>query len=202
MSDHRQNRLSVSAVLVTMTTAHATTLVTPDGPFSIVADTSGQILASGWTANVPELVALIHASIRPELADICHWNGGETDATTTEAAAILEPLRAVVVDYYEGNLDAPSQVPVRQRSGEFREHAWDVLREVESGAPITYTEFAARAGRPAAVRAAASACAMNAAALFVPCHRVLRSDGSLGGFRYGLEVKASLLAREQSSAHG
>ena len=59
-----------------------------------------------------------------------------------------------------------------------------------------YTEFAAVMGRPDAVRAAASVCARNAPALFVPCHRVLRSDGSLGGFAWGLDVKRSLLERE------
>lgn len=182
-----------------MVATYVTTLTTPDGPFSIVADPSGAVLASGWTDNISELVALIHASMRPHLEDIHQWPGEEENEAADEARGVLEPLRSVVVDYYEGDLDAPSHVPVRQRSGEFREHAWEVLRAVNPGGPITYTEFAARAGRPAAVRAAASACAMNAAALFVPCHRVLRSDGSLGGFRYGLEVKTSLLARESSS---
>jgi O-6-methylguanine DNA methyltransferase len=62
-----------------------------------------------------------------------------------------------------------------------------------------YTERG-RAGQPAAVRAAASICARNAPALFVPCHRVLRSDGSLGGFAWGLDVKRSLLAREAAAA--
>lgn len=215
MSDNRQNVEPPSVVLVTMTAAYATTLSTPDGPFSIVADTSGNVLASGWTGNIPDLVALIHASIRPELDDILQWSGEEMDVTlgeetvpptikettppTPQAEAILNSLRAAVAEYYDGNAAAPRRIPVRQRSGEFREHAWDVLRDVTPGEPMTYTEFAARAGRPAAVRAAASACAMNAAALFVPCHRIVRSDGSLGGFRYGLEVKASLLARESVS---
>ncbi|WP_333926853.1 methylated-DNA--[protein]-cysteine S-methyltransferase [Sphingomonas sp. LR61] len=61
---------------------------------------------------------------------------------------------------------------------------------------MTYTEFAGAMGRPDAVRAAASVCARNAPALFVPCHRVLRSDGTLGGFAWGLDVKRSLLERE------
>lgn len=201
-----------------MTEVFSTTLTTPDGPFSLLADSSGAVLASGWTDNLSELVALIHASIRPQFTDILHWSGEEMDTTageemasattkaiavpTAEAKAVLEPLRAVVVDYYNGDLDAPRRTAVRQCSGEFREHAWDVLRDVTPGMPITYTEFAAGAGRPAAVRAAASACAMNAAALFVPCHRIVRSDGSLGGFRYGLEVKRSLLARESASLPG
>jgi methylated-DNA-[protein]-cysteine S-methyltransferase len=67
---------------------------------------------------------------------------------------------------------------------------------VKPGQPVSYTAFAALAGRPAATRAAAQACARNAVALFVPCHRVLRSDGSLGGFRWGLHVKRWLLAHE------
>ncbi len=61
---------------------------------------------------------------------------------------------------------------------------------------MSYAAFAGELGNPAAVRAAASICATNAPALFVPCHRVLRSDGSLGGFAWGVEVKRSLLARE------
>jgi len=79
-------------------------------------------------------------------------------------------------------------------------HAWEVLRTVPAGAPVTYTEYAAKSGRPAAVRAAASACARNAAALFVPCHRVLRTDGTLGGFRWGLECKRRLIAHESRPA--
>ena len=66
---------------------------------------------------------------------------------------------------------------------------------------MTYSEFAALAGRPAAIRAAASACARNAAALFVPCHRVLRTGGALGGFRWGLDVKRWLLTHESASGH-
>ena len=89
---------------------------------------------------------------------------------------------------------------MQQVSGEFRMQAWDALRAVAPGEAITYTQYAARAGRPLAVRAAAGACAMNAAALFVPCHRIVRTDGSLGGFRYGLPIKRSLLDREARSA--
>ena len=96
-----------------------------------------------------------------------------------------------------GDLSAIDDVPVRQRSGAFLEHAWDVLRTVPAGAPVTYTEYAAKSGRPTAIRAAASACARNAAALFVPCHRVLRTDGTLGGFRWGLPVKRALLEHER-----
>jgi methylated-DNA-[protein]-cysteine S-methyltransferase len=72
---------------------------------------------------------------------------------------------------------------------------------VPAGAPVSYTDFANLAGRPLATRAAAQACARNAAALFVPCHRILRLDGSLGGFRWGLDVKRWLLAFETVNEH-
>nr|WP_281371613.1 methylated-DNA--[protein]-cysteine S-methyltransferase [Petropleomorpha daqingensis] len=74
--------------------------------------------------------------------------------------------------------------------------AWEQLRRVPAGSPATYAEFAVRCGRPAAIRAAANACARNAAALFVPCHRVIGSDGGLTGFRWGTPVKRWLLDHE------
>lgn len=150
------------------------------GPFTVIADADGVVLASGWTASVDDLLPLIHHSLRP------------ADVRPGELGAIADAVRA----YDAGELAAIGSVAVRQRSGPFLEHAWEVLRTVPPGAPLTYTEYAAKSGRPAAVRAAASACARNAAALFVPCHRVLRSDGTLGGFRWGTAVKRALLAHE------
>lgn len=137
----------------------------------------------------------------PSNADHPHGTSTAGDAPRADdAVAVLTAAAAAVTAYYDGDLEAPGRVPVRQHSGEFRMHAWDVLREVEPGGPITYAEYAARSGRPAAVRAAAGACALNAAALFVPCHRVLRTNGSLGGFRYGLAIKERLLSRETAPA--
>ena len=159
------------------------TLTTPLGPFTAVVDDGGAVLASGWTASLDDLLPQVHPSLRP--AELVEGDLGAAGAA--------------VLAYHDGDLSAIDDVPVRQRSGEFLEHAWDVLRTVPAGAPVTYTEYAAKSGRPAAVRAAASACARNAAALFVPCHRVLRTDGTLGGFRWGTEIKRSLL--EHESAH-
>ena len=102
--------------------------------------------------------------------------------------------------FYAGDPGPAMEVPVLQKSGPFRGHAWDMLRTVAPGHPVTYTEYAELSGNVKAVRAAASACAFNAAALFVPCHRVIRTDGSLGGFRWGLAIKESLLAREREQA--
>jgi methylated-DNA-[protein]-cysteine S-methyltransferase len=96
---------------------------------------------------------------------------------------------------------ALGDVAVEQRiGGRFIAHAWDVMRTVKPGSPLTYTEFAALAGRPDAIRAAAAACARNAVALFVPCHRIRRSDGTLGGYRWGLTVKSWLLEHERRAS--
>ena len=159
------------------------TLDTPAGPFTAVVDDDGAVLASGWTADLDALLPLVHPTLRP---------------TSVQQVADLGDVTAAITRYHDGDLGAVADVPVRQRSGAFLEHAWEVLRTVPAGAPVSYTEYAAKAGRPAAVRAAASACARNAAALFVPCHRVLRNDGSLGGFRWGLPVKRWLLDHEAS----
>ncbi|GAA2589715.1 methylated-DNA--[protein]-cysteine S-methyltransferase [Dactylosporangium fulvum] len=164
-----------------MTMYYATT-DTPAGPFTTVVDTDGTVLASGWTTDVGELTRLAKVT------------------GTAERRADVGPATKAVLSYLDGDLTAVDAVPVRQHSGgEFLNHAWEVLREVPAGEPVTYSEFAVRAGRPAAVRAAAQACARNAAALFVPCHRVLRLDGTLGGFRWGLPVKRWLLDFEAAA---
>ncbi|WP_261624222.1 methylated-DNA--[protein]-cysteine S-methyltransferase [Nesterenkonia marinintestina] len=162
--------------------AETTTLNTPDGPFTIIIG-GGAVLASGWTDDAASLTALIHR-------ELCTGTGSQDDGE------LLGLARSAVEDYYAGDHSAPGRLPVRQRSGPYREHAWEVLRGVEPGHTLTYSDYAERTGNPAAVRAAAGACAHNAAALFVPCHRILRSDGGLGGFRYGTTIKESLLRRE------
>ncbi|WP_457974958.1 methylated-DNA--[protein]-cysteine S-methyltransferase [Arthrobacter sp. D1-17] len=162
-------------------TAQRLTMATPDGPFTVIAR-DGVVLASGWTADVGELTGQIHPALLP---------------AAYESVEDLGAISSAVEAFYAGNPAPAMSVPVLQRSGPFRAHAWEVLRTVRPGAPVTYTEYAALAGNSKAVRAAASACALNAAALFVPCHRVVRTDGSPGGFRWGLRIKESLLAREK-----
>lgn len=168
------------------------TINTPDGPFSVITDVvddSHWVLASGWTAGPEALLGQIHSSLRP---------GSEL----TESHNASAEITAAVDAYYQGDLSPIRNVPVLQRSGPFRSRAWEVLRDVTPGQPVTYSDYAELTGNPAAIRAAASACASNAAALFVPCHRVIRLDGSLGGFRWGLPVKERLLERERTIVHG
>lgn len=164
-------------------TARLQTVATPDGPFTLIADADGAVLASGWTADASLVLARIHPRLRP--AELREESTAAGDA---------------VAAYYEGDLAAIRAVAVRQQGTVLQQAGWAALRDIAPGEPLTYTGFAAALGSPRAVRAAASICARNAPALFVPCHRVLRGDGSLGGFAWGVDVKRSLLARERAGA--
>jgi AraC family transcriptional regulator, regulatory protein of adaptative response / methylated-DNA-[protein]-cysteine methyltransferase len=82
------------------------------------------------------------------------------------------------------------------RGTPFQQRVWEALREIPSGSTATYTQVANRIGAPKSARAVANACASNALALVVPCHRVVRGDGSLAGYRWGVERKRILLERE------
>jgi len=165
------------------------TIATPDGPFSVIA-TGDAVLASGWTDDLGLLSGLIHPSLREAGAD----RRGAADG------AALDRALAAVRAYYDGDLGVVGSVPVRQLGGAFMMRVWEVMRGITPGSPVSYGELAARAGKPSAARAAGSACSHNAAALFVPCHRVIRADGTTGAFAYGPGIKAALLARESGRA--
>ena len=170
------------------TLARHATIATPPGPFTVIvaadADGSDVVLASGWTADLGDLLPVVHPTLRPAGSEL------------VDDLAVLD----VVEKFHAGDVTAIDDVVVRQRSGPFLQEAWDVLRTVPPGRPDTYASFAVRCGRPTAVRAAANACARNAAALFVPCHRVLGTGGGLGGFRWGTPVKRWLLDHEAEHA--
>lgn len=160
-------------------TALLHTLATPDGPFTILADERQRVLASGWTDDPSAILARLRVA------------PGEVREGRADAAA-------AVVAYYDGDARAIDDVVVAQSGTALQREGWAALRRIAPGEPLTYTGFAALLGRPTAVRAAASICARNAPALFVPCHRVLRGDGTLGGFAWGVEVKRRLLVRESA----
>jgi len=162
-----------------MSTATIQTIDTPDGAFTILADEEGRVLVSGWTHDTDRILGRLAAGARP----------GDIRAGKTDAAA-------AVVAYYDGDASAIDGIAVAQRGTPMQLAGWTALRRVAPGSPLTYAEFAAELGSPSAVRAAASICARNAPALFVPCHRVLRTGGALGGFAWGLDVKRALLDRE------
>lgn len=107
----------------------------------------------------------------------------------------FEQLVARVVGFVEApalGLDLPLDV----RGTAFQQRVWQALRNIPAGSTASYTEIAKRIGAPKSVRAVAQACAANALAVAIPCHRVVRNDGALSGYRWGVERKRALLERE------
>lgn len=101
-----------------------------------------------------------------------------------------------------GFVEAPGlglDLPLDIRGTAFQQRVWQALREIPAGQTVSYTALAQRLGVPRAVRAVASACAANTLAVAVPCHRVVRQDGSLSGYRWGVERKRALIAREHAA---
>ncbi len=153
---------------------------TPAGPLTVIAS-NGVVVASGF-ADLDQVRDRLPASLE-----------GHRVVADVDLEAIGEAVRA----YAEGQHDALDSVLVEQPGGPFSQEVWRVMRHIPAGETWSYAELAAKAGRPTAVRAVGQACATNRVAPFVPCHRVVRSDGSMGGYAYGLEVKRSLLAFER-----
>lgn len=110
--------------------------------------------------------------------------------------AALDALAAQVVRLIEDPSE-PLDLPLDVNGTAFQQAVWAALRAIPAGETRSYGEIAAAIGRPGAVRAAGTACGDNGLAVVIPCHRVLRSDGSLGGYAYGLERKKALLERER-----
>lgn len=102
-----------------------------------------------------------------------------------------------------GFVEDPSRglnLPLDVRGTAFQRRVWEALREIPVGATATYAQVAERIGSPRAVRAVARACATNNIALAIPCHRVVRTDGSMAGYRWGIDRKRELIAREAQAA--
>ncbi|HLU02111.1 MAG TPA: methylated-DNA--[protein]-cysteine S-methyltransferase, partial [Advenella sp.] len=109
--------------------------------------------------------------------------------------AAFERLVAQVIGFVE----APSvglNLPLDVRGTAFQERVWQALRDVPAGATVSYAQIAERIGAPTAVRAVAQACGANRIAVAIPCHRVVRRDGDISGYRWGVERKRQLLERE------
>ncbi|NYI42580.1 methylated-DNA--[protein]-cysteine S-methyltransferase [Demequina lutea] len=160
-----------------MTTYTVETLDTPDGPFTLVENPEGAVVAAGWSADVEGVAG--RARLAP--ADL-----------TAGACRASAAVRA----FYAGDVEAPARVPVAQHGTAFQRAVWTALREIPRGEVRRYGELAAELGSPGASRAVGAACGRNAVALFVPCHRVVGASGSLTGFAWGVEVKRELLTRE------
>lgn len=114
-----------------------------------------------------------------------------------EGGADFEKIVAKVVGFVEAptlGLDLPLDI----RGTAFQQRVWQALREIPLGSTASYSEVAEKIGSPKAVRAVAGACAANSIAVAIPCHRVVRDDGNLSGYRWGADRKRRLLDREFS----
>ncbi len=116
-------------------------------------------------------------------------------AEITPANDLSEPVNAIL-SYLDGDrtrIDLPLDI----QATAFQRRVWDALREIPYGVTRSYTEIAREIGKPEAVRAVANACGANHVALIVPCHRVVRENGALGGYKWGIERKRALLEQER-----
>lgn len=107
----------------------------------------------------------------------------------------LAPRLQAVADRLAG---LRAEVPLDLMGTSFQKRVWDALMKIPAGQTLSYSALAQQLGAPRAARAVASACAHNRVAVVVPCHRIVRGDGSLGGYRWGLPMKQSLLERERA----
>lgn len=156
----------------------STAIPTPVGPITAVFDEHDRVRAMGFGD--------VHRMLSRHLA------GARVDA-----AADPGPVGAAVRAYVDGDVAALDVLDVLQPGGDFHQRAWIIMRAIPAGQTISYGELARRLGAPEASQAAGAACARNAAAPVVPCHRVVASDGSAHGYAYGLPVKEWLLAHER-----
>ncbi|MFI5227671.1 MAG: methylated-DNA--[protein]-cysteine S-methyltransferase [Gemmatimonadales bacterium] len=180
-----------------MTTMMTTTAKRASDTFdvSIAKSTLGLVLIAGSDAGV---AAVLLGDERADLrADLARRFPRATlrDAGNKSAAVVARVVKAI-----DGaTTDAASTIPLDLRGTEFQRAVWRALRAIPRGSTATYSEIAARIGQPGAARGVAQACAANPVAVLVPCHRVVRADGALSGYRWGIERKRALLERESAA---
>jgi AraC family transcriptional regulator of adaptative response/methylated-DNA-[protein]-cysteine methyltransferase len=135
-------------------------------------------------------------------AELEEWLRAEFPAATVNRAdADLRDWLQALLDQLGGELPHPD-LPLDVQGTAFQRRVWEELRRIPAGETRTYTQVAGAIGRPAAVRAVARACATNNVSVLIPCHRVVGSDGSLRGYRWGVERKKKLLDKERRAATG
>ncbi|HLI12210.1 MAG TPA: methylated-DNA--[protein]-cysteine S-methyltransferase [Alphaproteobacteria bacterium] len=153
------------------------------GDFIAAASDRGLVAFEFAGAHAPALKAL-----RERFPDaiLDEDEGGLASMTKALAALIEHPERR-------------PELALDMRGSAYEKRVWAALREIPAGRTITYGEIAEKLGAPREAREVAEACAANAIAILIPCHRVVKKDGSLAGYRWGFQRKRALLAREQSA---
>jgi methylated-DNA-[protein]-cysteine S-methyltransferase len=156
------------------------TISTPIGPLTLVA-CDGVLRAASFTDQPGEIQSRLDGAAR-------HHELRRSDD--------LGPITDALEAYFDGEVNAIDSLPVSQPGNSWFQAAWKVMREVPAGSTISYRELAARVSDPNNARVAGFACARNQIVLVVPCHRIVRTGGSLGDYYYGLDVKSWLLRHE------
>jgi methylated-DNA-[protein]-cysteine S-methyltransferase len=156
------------------------TILTPLGPLTLVVD-DGTVRAASFTDRPEQL--------RPMLGQ------GHRRAELRQVGDLGQVTRAVR-SYFDGDPRALDDLAVEQPGNQYFQAAWKAMRDIPAGTTVSYRELAGHVGDPATARAAGFACASNHVVLIVPCHRVIRTDGTLGDYYYGLGVKRWLLRHE------
>ena len=152
---------------------------TPVGNIYLIAD-SGILIAAGFKS----------------------LNSLQNRLSPSDKLRKIEPIEKIpkisklIDNYFEGRLDALNLIQVRQPGAQFSQKVWRVMRAIPAGMTISYAQLAKKAGSPAAFRAAGTACGNNLIAPIIPCHRIIKSDGTLGNYGYGVAIKEKLLRLE------
>ena len=163
--------------------------------------TGGRGAAIRWTVTATTMGELLIAATWRGVCRVA-FGAGEADVRARFPAVnlvrdddALATLATAVVAVIE-HPDRPHQLPLDVAGTAFQQAVWRELARVLPGETVSYATLAVRAGRSGAARAAGSACGANPVGVLIPCHRAVRADGTLGGYAWGLERKAALLARE------
>ncbi len=162
--------------------------------FAIVPSPLGRLLVAATSRG---LCAVRFGENTTELERGLREEFGAAEIRRDDAA--LQPFLQPLLASLRGET-VPMDLPLDVRATAFQKRVWDALREIPAGETRSYAEVARAIGDPKAVRAVATACASNPVAVVVPCHRVVRSDGELAGYRWGIERKRKLLEQEQKGA--
>lgn len=181
--DRLQQRLVRSAAQLGLLDVAYRTLDTPVGTLLLAATPTGLARVAYAREDHAAVLADLASRISPRLL---------------QEPSRLDGAARQLDEYFSGRrreFDLPLDLSL---VGGFRREVLEQLRQISYGSTASYTALAARSGRPRAVRAAASACARNPLPVVVPCHRIVRSDHSLGGYIGGLDVKQRLLALEHA----
>lgn len=155
------------------------TIKTPIGQLYLIADQQ-ILLASGFSS----------------FKDLTKRLSSEDAVRESRLVPEIPILSELINNYFIGDISALNSIQVRQPGATFYQSVWKAMRKVPAGKTWSYAELAKRSGSADAVRATGSACASNLVAPIIPCHRIIKSGGSLGNYAYGAEVKKWLLRHE------